>query len=116
MNLTISKAEYFLADFDLQFRWYEKEAGWELACRYLEAVDQTLQKLAKQPDLGRPRHFASPELQGLRSFPVIQPFGKDLIFYRHDQTALVAVRIMHGARELPRRLRQPPGAEDDEEE
>jgi toxin ParE1/3/4 len=116
MKLGISKSEYFLADFDLQFRWYEKKAGWEIARHYLEAVDQTIEKLAEQPNLGRPRNFAHPELTGLRSCLVGRPFHKHLVFYRFDNATLDVIRIMHGARDLPTRLRQSPGAKGDQTE
>jgi hypothetical protein len=38
---------------------------------------------------------------------VEKPFQKILIFYRHDATELSAERLMHGARDLPRRLSEP---------
>jgi hypothetical protein len=31
------------------------------------------------------------------------------LFYRHDSTGLFAERLMHGARDLPMRLIEPPG-------
>jgi toxin ParE1/3/4 len=111
MSLTVRKSELFLTDFDLQFRWYIEKAGWETAGRYLIAVDETLETLAVHPGLGRLRNFSHPELQGLRSFPLAGPFNKHLLFYRFDQGTLDAVRVMHGARDLPKRLREPPGAE-----
>ena len=111
MRRAIRKSLFFLSDFETQFRWYEEEAGWEIAWRYLLAVDQTLARLAEHSDLGRLRRFSHPELQGLRSFLVERPFHRHLIFYRFDDANLYAVRAMHGARDLPRRLRQPPGAE-----
>ncbi len=49
MSLAIRKSPFFLADFDAQFRWYEEEAGGEVARQYLAAVDQTLERLAEQP-------------------------------------------------------------------
>jgi hypothetical protein len=33
-----------------------------------------------------------------------------LVFYRLTETELIAERLMHGARDLPRRLVEPPGA------
>ena len=113
MTLAVRKSECFLADLDAQYRWYAAEAGEKLAWRYLGAVDWTVQGLAQHPDLSRPRHFAHPELRGLHSFDVAKPYHRHLLFYRHDETTLGLVRIMHGARDLPRRLRQPPGAEED---
>jgi plasmid stabilization system protein ParE len=71
-------------------------------------LDNSLAQLSIRPDLGRPRHFRHPKLLGLRSFPVERPFDKILIFYRENDEALEAVRLMHGARNLARRLREPP--------
>ena len=107
MNRTITKSERFLADFDLQYRWYFQRAGEELARRYLLAVDYTLGKLAQRPDLGRIRHFPQPKLRDIRSFSVEPPFDVHLIFYRFDESHLDAWRIMHGARDLPNRLIEP---------
>jgi len=50
--------------------------------------------------------LAHPQLRGLRSFPVGSPFENVLIFYRATDEALDAVRLMHGARNLPRRLQE----------
>ena len=50
-----------------------------------------------------------PLLQGLRSFRVEPPFDKLLVFYRSTEQALQAWRLMHGTRDLPRRLVEPPG-------
>jgi len=75
----------------------------------LEAVDQTLQNLAGQPGLGSRRTFANPALQGLRSCLVVRPFHRHVLFYRYDEKTLDAVRVMHSARDLERRLSEPPG-------
>jgi plasmid stabilization system protein ParE len=66
-----------------------------------------LSKLSRQPDLGRVRHFRNPPLHGLRSLQVDPPFNRLLIFYRHSKIEIVAERLMHGARDLPRRLTEP---------
>jgi plasmid stabilization system protein ParE len=109
--LAIRKSPEFIADFDLQFRWYAYEAEWNVAMRFLRAVDETLELLAFQPKPGRARKFSYRRLRGLRSFRVSPPFNKHLIFYRHDSTNLNAERVVHGARDLSRRLVQPPGAD-----
>jgi plasmid stabilization system protein ParE len=41
---------------------------------------------------------------------VQNPYHRHLIFYRFDDKKLFAERILHGARDLPRRLLQPPHA------
>ena len=104
MKLSLHRAEEFNADFDQQHRWYLEQAGEELAGRFLTAVEHTLQSLLSQPDLGRRRKFRHPALAGIRSFQVKSPFQNILIFYRHTATELSAERLMHGARDLPRRL------------
>ena len=111
MNLAVQRAEFFKRDFAIRFAWHLDEAGPEVARRFQAALDQTLNKLASRPDLGRTRHFRSPRLQALRSLPVERPFNKVLVLYRVDGDVLHAVRLMHGARDLPRRLAEPPATE-----
>jgi toxin ParE1/3/4 len=110
MNLSIQKSPLFHRDVTQQFEWYFNKAGEELAWRFFTTVDLTLSKLARQPDLGRVRGFRNPPLQSLRSFPVEPPFRQLLIFYRTNPRELIAERLVHGARDLPRRLAEPPGA------
>jgi plasmid stabilization system protein ParE len=104
MSLKTEKTPPFHSDVINQFSWYEKQGGEELAWRFFRAIDSTIMKLARQPDLGRKRRFRNPALQGLWSCPVASPFQKLLIFYRFSETTLQAWRLMHGARDLPRRL------------
>ena len=111
MSPAIEKSPLFHADVTNQFGWYFDEAGEELAWRFFKSTDQTLLKISRQPDLGRRRRFQNPMLQGLWSFPIESPFNKFLIFYRVTSARLEAWRLMHGARDLPRRLVEPPGSE-----
>jgi len=71
---------------------------------YVNAVEATLQRLATNPSLGRPRFPRWQELAGIRSWRVERPYHRHLIFYRFDNEALIAERIIHGSRDLPRRL------------
>lgn len=91
----------------LQHRWYLENADIEVAERYLMAVDQTIQRLAAHPEIGLRRHFQSMELSGIRSFQAARPFDKHLIFYQAGERLSIE-RIMHGARDLPRRLLEDP--------
>jgi len=107
MSRAARKARDFTADFENLFSWYVDNAGVEVAWRFQKALDNSLEKLSIRPDLGRPRHFRHPKLRGLRSFQVEPPFENLLIFYRANDEVLDAVRLMHGARNLPRRLTEP---------
>ena len=108
MALSLQQSEYFLADAELQFRWYLEQAGLEVARRYRLALQATITQLLSAPELGRPRFRGDPQLAGLRSFVLVRPFQKQLLFYRITGDALVIERTIHGARDLPRRLKQPP--------
>lgn len=108
MSLAVQKAPAFVVDFEGQYAWYARVAGWDVADRYLAAVDNTLRLLATYPAIGRVRHFKLVRLKGIRAFPVASPFDRHLIFYRFDADVLYAERVIHGARDLPRRLAERP--------
>jgi toxin ParE1/3/4 len=111
VSLALARADAFIADFEQQARWYVREAGEEVARKYLRALEATLLGLCEHPAMGRVRRFRHAQLRGLRSFRVEPPFNRHLIFYRVDTSLLYAERVMHGARNLPRRLREPPEQE-----
>lgn len=71
-------------------------------------MDYAIRHLARHPDLGLRRHFQSPELTGIRSFPAERPFQKHLIFHQIGDSLSIE-RIMHGARDLPERLMENSG-------
>jgi toxin ParE1/3/4 len=108
MSLALAQSEYFWVDLQRQVDWYRDTAGSEIAVRYVDAVQATLQQLTNAPGIGRLRFIKLPELYGIRSWRVQKPFHRHLIFYRFNDTALFAERVIHGARDLPRRLLQSP--------
>lgn len=98
-------------DLALQYEWYAREAGEAIAERYITAFRQTLDLIAQQPEIGMNRKFRSPKLQGIRSRPIHGAFRVHLVFYRIEADTLVVFRVLHGMRDLPRRLLDSPGAE-----
>jgi plasmid stabilization system protein ParE len=108
MSLVVRKSPDFLADFEQQYGWYAEKVDLILADRYASAVDETLRFLSAHPGAGRRRGFRHSALKGIRSFQVKAPFKRHLIFYRFDPSTVYVERIMHGARNLPRRLLEPP--------
>lgn len=108
MSLILNRSDDFWADMLRQVDWYRDNASPEIAERYVDAVEFTLGALIKAPGMGRPRFVHWPELTGIRSWKVQRPYQRHLIFYRFDDKKLLAERILHGARDLPRLLlRQP---------
>jgi plasmid stabilization system protein ParE len=108
MSLGIRRSEWFIGDLEHYAAWYESQASWEVAERYLSAVSATLTGLAGMPERGHSARFSNPLLRDLRCISVERPFEKHLIFYRHDESTLYIERAIHGARDLQRRLLQPP--------
>lgn len=107
MSVEISISSRAELDMTLQYRWYLEHADEDVAERYLLAVHATIQTLATKPDLGRLRQFTSPELANIRSIQLRRPFDRHLLFY-WDGTSLRIERVMHGSRDLPRRLLEEP--------
>jgi toxin ParE1/3/4 len=110
MSLPVVISERAERDMALQYQWYLEHAGADIAERYLLSVDVSIRELSVQPDLGIRRHFQSAELQDIRSTQAHGSFDKHLIFYRATDTLSIE-RIMHGARDLPRRLLEEPGTD-----
>ena len=96
------------ADLTNQYRWYLDNATVEVAERFLKAFDARAELLVEFPEMGQPRRFRAPELQGVRSLSIGRRFGDHLIFYRADGKTLSIERVMHGSRHLGRRLLEPP--------
>lgn len=65
------------------------------ADRLLRRFDQKLRLAADQPGIGHPRDDLSPGLRSLR-------VGRYLLFYRQVPNGIELIRVLHGARDLPR--------------
>lgn len=98
------------AEIDLshQYRWFLDNAGMDVAERYLAAFDASIAQLGSHPALGKACRFRAPELVGMRWWSVAAPFSAHLVFFRIMGDELSVERVMHGARDLPRRLAEPP--------
>lgn len=104
------------ADLVNQYQWYLENAGEQIAERFLSAFDLLLERLSRNPEIGRQRQFRDPALKGIRSVALGRQFAVHLVFYRVDDNDLSVYRVMHGARNLAQRLLEPPqdlGSEQD---
>lgn len=109
--MTVRKSDYFIADVELQYQWYAENAGWDVADRYLAAIASTCALLERRPLLGPLAALRHPRLESWRFFVVLRPFHRHLIFYEYTNGEVVLRRALHGHRQLPQRLIEPPGAE-----
>ena len=96
------------ADLTNQYRWYLDQGGQEVAERFLNAFDTTIEQLLKMPTIGRLRRFRAAELQGIRSVMLGRGYRSHLIFYRIIGRTVSVERVMHGARDLENRLLEAP--------
>lgn len=78
---------------------YFGEEDADLADRFLDAVDATLDRLEAMPRMGRVFPTANPRIAGLRMFAV-PGFPKHLVFYRVVDEGIEVMRVLHGARDL----------------
>ena len=108
MRLPTERSQWCLGDLEHYAAWYDREADWDVAERYLDAVARSIGRLAEMPEMGYQTSFHAPELRGIRCWPVERPFQKHLIFYRYDERVLRIERVVHGSRDLVRRLRETP--------
>lgn len=72
----------------------------QAAERFLDAVEDTVRLLAKNPHAGRVRDFDNPRLEGLRCSSV-KGFKNFLLFYFPTDEGIDVFHVYHGARDLP---------------
>ena len=107
--MSVFKSEDFISDVEQQFQWYVIQAGWDIAGRYLTAVEAAGELLGQHPQLGPRAGFSNPRLRDWRFIVVFRPFQKHILFYETRGGDVLLRRAMHGRRDLPRRLLEPPG-------
>jgi plasmid stabilization system protein ParE len=97
-------------DLTRQYRWYWDHAGMEVAERFLAAFDASTANVTEFPATGRACRYRAPELTGMRWRAVSTPFARHLVFYTTSNDEVRIERVIHGARDLPRRLLESPSA------
>ena len=86
-----------------QFRYYLLRDAFEVANRFLDATDESIEAICRTPNVGAPKHLKNPLLAGLRSWS-IKGFEDMLIFYVVQPHVLRIVRVLHGRRDINRIL------------
>ena len=89
------------AELDLQTAAeYIAQDNLDAAVRFINAAEDAFRKLAEMPGMGPTCEFDSPELSGLRSWPMGGSFRNYLVFYRQVPDGVEIVRVLHGARKI----------------
>jgi toxin ParE1/3/4 len=83
-----------------QFRYYLVDQDMpEVANRFVEAVDKTVEKILRTPNAGVPKQLSNSSLAGLRSWPV-EEFEDIRVYYLTEKDEVRIVRVLHGKRDI----------------
>ncbi len=96
-----------LATADLEFAvdFYLREAGNDIALRFVDAVERTSQRAGNNPQLGSLRFAYELGLPGLQVLAIGRhPF---LMFYVERDELVDVWRLLHASRDLPTRFHDP---------
>lgn len=99
----IERSSEAMLDMAGHILYLNREAGSDIALRFIDSVEEALERLERFPYLGRVRHFRQ---QGLRSWPV-PGFRRWLIFYLPIKNGVRLYRVIHSARNLEKQLWRP---------
>jgi len=96
----IERSSDAILDLATHTLYLNREAGPEVALRFVDAVEHALNQLEQFPYLGRIRHFRQ---RGLRSWPV-PGFRRWLIFYLPQEDGIRVYRVIHSSMDLEAQL------------
>lgn len=82
---------------------YIAQESVDAAVRFLAATQQTFELLCDMPEIGTAWESNNPRLQDIRRY-AIKGFHNYLIFYRVTADSLEILRLLHGARSVPKVL------------
>ena len=93
------------ADLESAVDYYLREAGNEIALRFVDAVERAAQRASNSPQLGSLRFAYELGLPGLRVLPVARhPYR---MFYVERDELVDVWRLLHSSRDIPATLQDP---------
>lgn len=93
-------------DVDEAIGHYLEDASDRVALRFIDALEQAFAHLARQPASGSPRYAQELKIPGLRVWSLDRfPY---VVFYMEREDHVDVWRVLHGKRDIPSWLRDPP--------
>lgn len=93
------------ADLESAVDYYLREAGSDIALRFVDAVERTAQRAGTSPQVGSLRFAYELGLPGLRALQVAHhPY---LMFYVERDELVDVWRLLHSSRDVPATLQDP---------
>lgn len=86
--------------------YYRREASARVALHFIDAVQDSYQRIVDDPLIGSARYAHEMEMPELR-FSMVRRFPY-LVFYHPVSEGIEVWRILHGHRNIPGRMREPP--------
>src|SRR4051812_10707657 len=96
----VLKRESAKRDLIERWVWFAENGSIEVADRFLDATDDTLQMLSRHPQAGHAIPSTRLDLHGLRRFPIGGGFEMTLVFYFPLEAGIDVIRVLHGSRDL----------------
>jgi toxin ParE1/3/4 len=93
---TVTSYEAARRDLVEHFVYLAKEAGLDVAERFLANAEASFNDLARQPEMGTPLTLKNPALANLRKGRV-KGFDNHLVFYEPRPDGVSIVRVLHAA-------------------
>jgi toxin ParE1/3/4 len=87
--------------------FYIAEDNPDIAARFVDAFEESVDRLARMPYIGVAVPLDAPSLFGLRRWP-IKGFEKYLVFYLVFENTIDIVRILHAAQDITAILEDEP--------
>jgi toxin ParE1/3/4 len=99
--MILCKRPAFFRDVDHHAAYIARDNP-DAAHRFIEAAERTCALLLSNPEIGHQEGFR--RRRGIRSWP-IRGFENYLIFYQVNSESVEILRLLHGARDLPKFFR-----------
>ena len=104
MRRRIRKRQQALSDLEDQYAYLGQHNN-EAADRFLAAAQKAMEEIRQTPGIGWQKPSKNRLLLGIRVWR-LPGFPNYLLFYREAGDAIEIIRILHGARDLERRLQK----------
>jgi toxin ParE1/3/4 len=92
-------------DIEEALEHYLSEAPSSVALAFVDALDEASRHIGEHPASGSPRYGRELDLPGIRSW-LVRGFPY-MVFYVEWEDEVDIWRILHAARDIPERLREP---------
>ena len=94
-----------LRDAEAAVDYYSREAGPDLAYRFIDALRMTYARIGDSPDIGSPRLGQSLAIPALRTRPI--PGFPYVVCYQTLDSGIDVWRVLHAQSDIPAHLIEP---------